>query len=83
MPERQINSMPTARSNSLIITNYQGSSPNLIDKLPAGRRTIFKLSREKGYTYTEIAELLHVSQGTVEKQMSKALKTLSSDLRSK
>jgi RNA polymerase sigma-70 factor (ECF subfamily) len=55
----------------------------LIENLPVRRRTVFKLNREKGFSYHEIAELLQISQGTVEKQMSKALKTLTSELKSK
>lgn len=52
----------------------------LVNELPFGRRTIFKLNREDGYTYKEIANLLKISEGTVEKQMSKALKTLRAKL---
>lgn len=55
----------------------------LIDDLPDGRRTIFKLSREKGFKNSEIAEFLNVSLGTVEKQMSKAIHTLSKGLKDK
>ena len=39
-------------------------------------KVIFKLSREKCCTYKEIADILKISQGTVEKQMSKALHSL-------
>lgn len=55
----------------------------LIDDLPTRRRTIFKLSREKCCTYKEIADILKISQGTIEKQMSKALYTLKRNLKSK
>jgi RNA polymerase sigma-70 factor (ECF subfamily) len=48
----------------------------LIDELPTKRRMVFKLNREKGMTYKEIADLLNISQGTVEKQMSAALQVL-------
>lgn len=73
-------------NNTEQLVNYYELSDiiaKLIENLPAGRRTVFKLNREKGFTYHEIAELLHISQGTVEKQMSKALKTLTSELKSK
>lgn len=56
---------------------------NLVDQLPTKRRAVFKLSREKGFTYKEIADLMKVSQGTVEKQMSKALHTLTANLKSR
>lgn len=55
----------------------------LVDQLPTKRRAVFKLSREKGFTYKEIADLMKVSQGTVEKQMSKALHTLTNNLKSR
>jgi len=56
---------------------------SLIDELPPKRRAIFKLSREKGFTYKEISEILNISQGTVEKQMSKAIHSITSKLSSR
>ncbi len=55
----------------------------LINQLPNGRRTIYKLSREKGFKNVEIAEFLNISVGTVEKQLSNALHTLSNALKEK
>ena len=52
----------------------------LIDELPTRRRMIFKMNREKGLYYKEIADLLNISQGTVEKQMSQAIHTLKTSL---
>lgn len=49
---------------------------DIIEELPEKRREIFKLNRFKGLTYLEIAELLEISPGTVEKQMKKALETI-------
>ncbi len=60
-----------------------GIIDGLVDQLPTKRRTVFKLSREKGFTNKEIADLLKVSQGTIEKQMSKALHTLTANLKSR
>lgn len=54
---------------------------NLVDGLPARRRSIFKLSRERGLTNKEIADVLKISEGTVEKQMSKALAYMRSRLK--
>lgn len=54
----------------------------LIDTLPARRRMIFKLNREKGLSYKEIADVLNISQGTVEKQMSRAIHSLKDKLAS-
>ncbi len=47
-----------------------------IDSLPEKRKEIFKLSREDGLKYREIAEQLGISVKTVEAQMGLALKQL-------
>ena len=47
-----------------------------IEALPEKRREIFRLSREEGLKYREIAERLQISLKTVEAQMGLALKTL-------
>lgn len=75
----------SAESTEELVNFYELSDiiAQLIDDLPTGRRTIFKLSREKCFTYKEIADILKISQGTVEKQMSKALHSLTTSLKSK
>lgn len=47
-----------------------------IETLPEKRREIFRLSREDGLKYREIAEKLEISVKTVETQMGLALKAL-------
>jgi RNA polymerase sigma-70 factor (ECF subfamily) len=47
-----------------------------IELLPVKRREIFRLSREYGLKYREIAEKLNISVKTVEAQMGLALKAL-------
>jgi RNA polymerase sigma-70 factor (ECF subfamily) len=47
-----------------------------IESLPEKRKEIFKLSREKGLKYREIAEKLNISIKTVETHMGLAIKTL-------
>jgi RNA polymerase sigma-70 factor (ECF subfamily) len=47
-----------------------------IESLPEKRREIFRLSREEGLKYREIAEKLQISVKTVEVQMGLALKNL-------
>ncbi len=47
-----------------------------IESLPEKRRAVFRLSREEGLTYKEIAEKLAISVKTVEAQMGLALKYL-------
>jgi len=51
-----------------------------IEKLPARTREIFRLNRQEGFTYREIAEKLSISVKTVEANMGKALKALRSSL---
>lgn len=62
--------------------------PNLADKieecinsLPEKRQEIFRLSREDGLKYREIAQKLKISVKTVETQMSLAIKTLKLNLK--
>ena len=52
-----------------------------IQSLPEKRREIFRLNREEGLKYREIAEKLNISLKTVEAQMGLALKTLREKLR--
>lgn len=49
-----------------------------IRELPERRREIFKLSRENGLTYREIADTLGISIKTVETQIGRSLKYLRS-----
>lgn len=52
-----------------------------IDSLPVKRQEIFRLSREQGMKYKEIAEELNISIKTVEAQMGLALKHLRDELK--
>lgn len=54
---------------------------SVIDSMPEKRREIFRLSREEGLKYREIAERLNLSVKTVETQMGLALKTLREKIR--
>lgn len=51
-----------------------------IEALPPKRQEIFRLSREEGLSYEEIAERLDISVNTVKTQMRKALSYLKSYL---
>ena len=60
----------------LIHQEEQRHWQNLVDHLPTRCKLVFTLHREEDFTYREIAELLNLSEKTVENQMGKALKTL-------
>jgi RNA polymerase sigma-70 factor (ECF subfamily) len=49
---------------------------NCIESLPEKRRVIFKMSREEGLKYREIADKLNISVKTVETHMGLAIKSL-------
>lgn len=49
-----------------------------IDNLPDQSRTIFKLVKEDGFRYKEVAEILGISPRTVETQLFRAIKKLQS-----
>lgn len=55
-----------------MIRNIQSA----INDLPPRCRLIFKLVKEEGLKYKEVAELLHISVKTVENQMSLAFKKI-------
>ncbi len=48
--------------------------------LPPRCRMIFKLVKEDGFTYKEAAEILHLSESTIDNQLVIALKKLSKSL---
>lgn len=52
-----------------------------ISELPEKRQEIFRLSRQEGLKYREIAEKMNISVKTVETQMGLAIKTLREKLR--
>jgi RNA polymerase sigma-70 factor (ECF subfamily) len=47
-----------------------------IDELPDQCRTVFKLIKEEGFRYKQVAEILNVSPRTVETQLFRAIKKL-------
>ncbi|NHA02362.1 sigma-70 family RNA polymerase sigma factor [Mucilaginibacter sp. HC2] len=54
----------------------------IIDQLPRQQQLVFKLSRNEGLSYKEIADRLQISQHTVRNHMIQALKTLKTHLKS-
>ncbi|THU40232.1 RNA polymerase sigma-70 factor [Niastella caeni] len=47
-----------------------------IDQLPEQCRTVFKLIKEEGFRYKQVAEILNISARTVETQLFRAIKKL-------
>jgi RNA polymerase sigma-70 factor (ECF subfamily) len=64
--------------NNPILDNYELSCLiwNAVDQLPEKCAEVFRLSRDEGLTYNEIAEHLNISPKTVENQMGIAFKKL-------
>jgi RNA polymerase sigma-70 factor (ECF subfamily) len=48
----------------------------ILEAMPTQRRTVYRLSREEGLTYREIADRLGIAPGTVHRHMSIALEEL-------
>ena len=48
----------------------------VIDALPEQCRTVFKLIKEEGFRYKQVAEILNISPRTVETQLFRAIKKL-------
>jgi RNA polymerase sigma-70 factor (family 1) len=66
--------------NPLIFKEQQELLRQLIGNLPEDCRETFRLSREENMTYKQIAELLGISEKTVEKRMSRSLQHIRSGL---
>lgn len=60
----------------LITTELKNNIEKAINTLPTRCRLVFKLIREDGLTYKEVAAILQVSPKTVDTQLSIALKKL-------
>ncbi len=60
----------------LLFKELEGILKQVFSSLPADEQEIFRLHREGGLTYREIAEEKNISVKTVEKKMSQALKRM-------
>lgn len=67
--------------NNFIEVDLEKDIAQSIASLPEKRREIFRLSREEGLKYREIAEKMNISIKTVEAQMSLAIKNLRDKLK--
>lgn len=66
---------------SVLFTEFQAKVDEAIGSLPDECRKIFRMSREEGLKYNEIASKLGLSVKTVETQMSRALSKLKTELK--
>lgn len=70
----------SGESDAMVELELQQKIDECVANLPVERQKIFRLSREEGMKYKEIAEQLNLSIKTVEAQMGKALKYLRENL---
>lgn len=69
------------QTGEVAITNLNAEAlVSLIQKLPAGYRTVFNLYVIEGYSHKEIAKLLNINENTSKSQLSKAKATLRNQL---
>lgn len=64
----------------LIAEELSQKISTLVNKLPAQCKNVFQMSRDQGLTNKEIANKLLISERAVEYHISKALKTLKTEL---
>ena len=75
--EEEIRQDPAQEPDALLIHQESVKGwQDRIDRLPNRCKLVFVLHRTENFTYQEIANLLEISEKTVENQMSKALKFL-------
>ncbi len=75
--------MPTNEllpDDHLVVEDYMKSYNNLIDLLPSQRSEIFRMSRQEGLSYQEIAEKLKISKNTVRLQIIESLKFIKKNI---
>jgi len=64
----------------LLSSEFQKYLAQAIKSLPAKSQLVFKLIKEEGFSYKQVADILEISVNTVEGHMSTALKKLSASL---
>ena len=62
--------------NEVMFNSLKSKVDNLVDTLPCQCRNVYKMSREQGLTYVQIAAHLGIGTETVKEHMAKALKKL-------
>ncbi|MGH2644864.1 MAG: RNA polymerase sigma-70 factor [Chitinophagaceae bacterium] len=73
---KRIKILEEGPEKKLELKETQQQIAHAIDELPPQRQLIYKLSREEGLSYKEIADKLHISPLTVKKQLQLALRNI-------
>jgi RNA polymerase sigma-70 factor (family 1) len=74
---RELFEEETGSPEELLITKQKRALiADVISNLPAQQQTAYKLSRDEGLSYQEIAERMQLSVNTIKVHISQALKTL-------
>ena len=60
--------------NDIVTADLKSYVDNLLSGLTPRQRQIFKLSRQEHLSYKEISQKLNISEKTIERHMSDALK---------
>lgn len=74
--QTKISTLEACDPDFLFSVELQHIIDETLKKLPQKTRQVFSLSRNKGYTYKEIAERTNLNQKTIEYHISKALHQL-------
>ncbi len=74
MPESEAIEVPV--DDNIIDSISSDEIYKLIAELPDGYRTVFNLFAIEGYSHKEIAEQLHINEGTSKSQLNHARKLL-------
>jgi RNA polymerase sigma-70 factor (ECF subfamily) len=67
--------------STLISREIESKAEAVIQSLPAQCREVYLLNRDHDLKYSEIAERLHITVGTVKTQMSRAFSRLRKELK--
>ena len=66
---------------AVIDNDYKALMSEMMESLSPKQREVFRLSRVEGYTYKQIAEIMHLSVETVQEHASLALKKIKKQLK--
>jgi len=74
--EANINEVDSSQEKHIEFSDLNKLYEHAVEQLPPRRKLIYKMNRNEGLTYDEIAERLNISRNTVRNQMAKTLEFL-------